>query len=64
MNILTFFEQDNPNEEDAVVVEKILGMRIRRRDKDVSLTLSGAYSTQPFLTYVEKKRYIMLKFSY
>lgn len=64
MNILTFFEQDNPNEEDAVVVEKILGMRIRRRDKDVSLTLSGADSTQPFLTYVEKKRYIMLKFSY
>lgn len=64
MNILTFFEQDNPNEEDAVVVEKILGMRIRRRDKDVSLTLSGADSTQPFLTYVEKKCYIMLKFSY
>lgn len=35
MNIL-FVIQDNPAEEDAVVVEKILGMRLRKSDKDVS----------------------------
>ena len=31
----TYFSQENPAEEDAVVVEKILGSRMRTKDADV-----------------------------